>query len=72
MSGATANETCGVSPFGRADPIRSRVFFSSDVKTWCIGTNVWWVMFTRRSASENSSNRNWFDIATITCFGTVL
>ena len=42
------------------------VFFSSVVRTWCIGTSVWCVMLTKRSASENSSSRNWLDIATIT------
>jgi len=51
--------------------LSKRVFFSSEVKTWCIGTSVWCVMFTNRSASENSSSRNWLDIATMTCFGAV-
>ena len=45
----------------------SKAFFSSADSTSCLGTRVWWVILTRRSASENSSRRNWAAIATITC-----
>lgn len=45
----------------------SNDFFSSGVKTSWRGTSVWWVMFTRRSDSENSSRRYWAAMATMTC-----
>lgn len=44
-----------------------RSLFCSESKTSCRGTNLWCVIFTSRSASENSSSLNRACIAEMTC-----